>query len=149
MNTSTTWAAPIWRPFAKYRRMVRVIAGYALLKRVGRATSVVVSNDPEAPLLPETLRRLRRAGLTAFAAYTPRASNLRITLIGSDVKASNLCDPRPLWRNLTSARTTYLCAWLSHDHDSAASRCLPPNCRNALTLRAPTTTSLKLPRGCI
>ena len=79
----------------------------ALVKRLGRASGVVVANDPQGPLLPESLRRLRRAGLVAFAAYRPRASGLPITLIGSDVNASNLCDPRRVWRKLTPALTTY------------------------------------------
>ena len=79
----------------------------ALLNRLGRASGVVVANDPQGPLLPESLRRLRRAGLIAFAAYRPRASDLPITLMGSDVNASNLCDPRRVWRKLSPALTTY------------------------------------------
>jgi acetoacetyl-CoA synthetase len=79
----------------------------ALLNRLGRASGVVVANDPQGPLLPESLRRLRRAGLSAFAAYRPHASDLPITLMGSDVNASNLCDPRRVWRKLTPALTTY------------------------------------------
>jgi acetoacetyl-CoA synthetase len=79
----------------------------ALLNRVARATGVVVAIDPEGSVLPESLRRLRRAGLAAFAAYRPRASDLPITLLGSDVNASNLCDPRRVWRKLTPALTTY------------------------------------------
>ena len=63
--------------------------------------------DTAGPVLPETLRRLRRAGLIAFAAYHPRASGLPITLLSSDVNASNLCDPRRVWRKLTPALTIY------------------------------------------
>ena len=79
----------------------------ALLQRVGRATGVAATIDAAGPVLPETLRRLRRAGLIAFAAYRPRASDLPITLLGSDVNASNLCDPRRVWRKLTPALTIY------------------------------------------
>jgi acetoacetyl-CoA synthetase len=79
----------------------------ALLYRLGRATGVAVAIDPEGPSLPESLRRLRAAGLMAFAGYRPRASELPITLICSDVNASNLCDPRLVWRKLTHALTIY------------------------------------------
>jgi acetoacetyl-CoA synthetase len=79
----------------------------ALLKRVGRATGFAATIDTAGPLLPETLRRQRRAGLLAFAAYRPRASALPITLLCSEVDASNLCDPRRVWRKLTPALTIY------------------------------------------
>jgi acetoacetyl-CoA synthetase len=79
----------------------------ALLNWLGRATGIVDAIDSQGVLLPESVRRLRRAGLTAFAAYRPRASGLPITLIGSDVNASSLCDPRRVWRNLTPALTIY------------------------------------------
>jgi thioesterase domain-containing protein len=79
----------------------------ALLYRLSRATGVAVAIDAEGPTLPDSLRRLREAGLTAIAGYRPRASALPITLIASDVNASNLCDPRLVWRKLTHALTIY------------------------------------------
>jgi acetoacetyl-CoA synthetase len=79
----------------------------AMLDRLGRATGAVDTMDPQGLLLPESLRRLRRAGLDALAAYRPRASGLPITLMGSDLNASSLCDPRRVWRNLTPALTIY------------------------------------------
>ncbi|MHB8722216.1 MAG: acetoacetate--CoA ligase [Steroidobacteraceae bacterium] len=117
------WPADAWlehcrrRLFHHAQRMRRLawselapafahLAG-ALLMRVGRATGVAATIDTQGPALPETLRRLRRAGLVAFAAYRPRAGHLPITLLGSDVNASNLCDPRRVWRKLTPALTIY------------------------------------------
>jgi acetoacetyl-CoA synthetase len=93
-------------PWAELAPVFRKITG-ALLNRLGRATGVIDVIDPQGLLLPDSVRRLRRAGLTAFAAYGPRASGLPITLIGSDVNASSLCDPRRVWAKLTPALTTY------------------------------------------
>ena len=117
------WPADAWlehskRRLAHHARRMRRLAWSelapafahvtgALLKRVGRATGVAATIDTAGPVLPETLRRLRRAGLIAFAAYHPRASGLPITLLSSDVNASNLCDPRRVWRKLTPALTIY------------------------------------------
>jgi acetoacetyl-CoA synthetase len=117
------WPADVWLEHCKRRlshhmQRMRLLAGSelapafvhltgALLSRVGRATGVAAAIDPQGATLPESLRSLRRAGLIAFAAYRPRASNLSITLLGSDLNASNLGDPRRVWRKLTSELTTY------------------------------------------
>src|ERR1700730_16879636 len=50
-------------------------APYASDARI--AFGIVDAIDSQGVLLPESLRRRRRAGLTAFGAYSPRADNLR------------------------------------------------------------------------
>ncbi len=93
-------------PWAERPLAITRLTG-GLMNKLGRSTGVVETIDAEGLVLPESLRRLRLAGLSAFAAYRPRPSDLPITLMGTDVNASNLGDPRHIWRKLTPALTTY------------------------------------------
>jgi acetoacetyl-CoA synthetase len=77
----------------------------ATVERVRRASAAAAPADLDGQGLPESIRRLRAAGLAAFSAYRPRASNLPVTVLRSDLSDSVLCDPRRVWEPLIPSLT--------------------------------------------
>lgn len=76
----------------------------ALWSRVSGAVAAAPPADELGRVeLPESVQRLRRAGLLAFTGYRPVASPQPIRLLRSDLRESVLCDPLLVWRRLTPA----------------------------------------------
>lgn len=74
----------------------------ALFDRVrGAAAAAPPPDELGGVALPESVRRLRQAGLAAFAQHRPAWGPLPITLLRSDLRESSLCDPRLVWGRLT------------------------------------------------
>jgi acetoacetyl-CoA synthetase len=74
----------------------------ALLDRIrGAAVAAAPSDELDGIALPQSVRRLRSAGLLAFARHRPAWAPLPLTLLRSDLRESSLCDPRLVWRRLT------------------------------------------------
>jgi acetoacetyl-CoA synthetase len=77
----------------------------AMVERLRVASEAAAPADPGGQRLPESVRRLRAAGLAAFSAYRPCASDLPMTVLRSDLRESTLCDPRRVWEPLSPSLT--------------------------------------------
>jgi acetoacetyl-CoA synthetase len=77
----------------------------AMVRRLRVASEAAVPADPEGERLPESVRRLRAAGLAAFSAYRPCTSDVPMTVLRSDLRESTLCDPRRVWEPLSPSMT--------------------------------------------
>jgi thioesterase domain-containing protein len=77
----------------------------AAVGRVRRAAAAAAPVDHDGQGMPDSIRRLRAAGLAAFSAYRPRASDVPVTVLRSDLSDSVLCDPRRVWEPLIPSMT--------------------------------------------
>ena len=99
------------------KQLVR--AARSFVAHFGRAldqTSVPLNRHEEQ--LPEHIRQLREAGLHAQDNYMPPASDLPLIVIRSDLKISNLPDPRLIWQPVSTRVTV---ADVPGDHGSMIS----------------------------
>ncbi len=55
--------------------------------------------------LPANVLRVLQAGLTAYATYQPRACTFPLTLLRSELRFSDRCDPRRIWGPLAPSLT--------------------------------------------
>jgi acetoacetyl-CoA synthetase len=108
---ATAWVEFLWRRLRRHARSAwgmparewKVFGQHlwrSWMERSTRALLARAQDDSGGTQLPEAVRRVRSAALSAMAAYRPQPSNVGISLIRSDLRVSRGCDPILIWKNL-------------------------------------------------
>lgn len=108
---ASAWIEYLWRRTTHHLRQLRAAPGNplpigrlatALGNRIRLAVAAATPIDEhDGGALPESLQKLRDAGLKAFTTHRPAPCQLPVTLIRSELAMSQRCDPRLIWRGTT------------------------------------------------